>query len=117
MQDRLGAFAGQGDGERRVGVTPGDDQNRDLPPTVREVDVNVAEVGLGTNARSVLQRDERFPAVQSLLLQVAADLVVLAGVALLGDQTPVDLTGGMPLLTRGRLIGGENLIDERKKGT
>ena len=35
MQDRLGPFRGQRDGERRVRVTPGDDQNRNLPPLQR----------------------------------------------------------------------------------
>jgi hypothetical protein len=63
----------------------------------------------------MLQRDERLAAVEPLLLQVAADLVVLAGVPLLGDQTPVNLAGRVPLLARGRRIGGEDLVHERAK--
>ena len=115
VQDRLGPFRGQGDGQRCVRVTPGDDQDRNLPPTIGEVDVDVPEVGLGTRPRPMLQRNERFAAVESLLLKVAADLVVLAGVPLLGDQAAMDLGGGMTLLPRSGLIRDENLVHERAK--
>ena len=115
VQNRLGAFGRQRQGERRVRVTPGDDQDRNLTPALGEVDVDVAEVGLGTHARPMLQRDEGLAAVESSLPEVAADLIVLAGVPLLGDQTPVNLRGGVPLLARGGLIGGKDLIHKWSK--
>src|SRR5262249_5524141 len=105
----------QGDGERRVGVTPGDDQHRDLPPAVGKVDVDVSEVGLGAGPRPMLQRDKRLAAVDSFLLEVAANLIVLAGVAFLSDQAAVDLCGSMPLLAWSRLIGDDYLIHEIAK--
>src|SRR5262249_27466238 len=94
-----------------------DEEDRDLPPAVGKVNVDVSEVGLGTRPRPMLQRDERLAAVHTLLLEVAANLIVLAGVALLGDEAAVDLGGGMPLFSRGHLIGGDNLIHQGAKGT
>ena|SRR6185437_14109613 len=52
-----------------------------------------------------------------LLLEVAAHLVVLAGVSLLGDQAAMNLRGGMPLLPRSRFIRREYLVHERAKRT
>ncbi len=88
-----------------------------MPPAVREVDVDVAEVGLRADTRPVLQGGERLAAIEALPAQVAADLVVLASVPLLGDQPAVDLGRGVPLFARGRLIGGEDLVDERSERT
>src|SRR5581483_12518531 len=55
-------------------------------------------------------------AIQPALLEVAADRVVAAGVAVLGHQPPEDLLGGMPLLTRGRLVGRHDGIDDLAEG-
>ena len=72
VQDRLGPLRGQRDGQRRVRVTPGDDQDWNLPPTVGVVDVDMPEVGLGPCPRPVLQRNERLAAIEPLLLEVTA---------------------------------------------
>ena len=47
---------------------------------------------------------------------VAADLVVAAGVAVLVAQPPEELHGGVPLLGRGVLVVGEDLVDDRGEG-
>jgi hypothetical protein len=87
-----------------------------LPREAAAVDVDVPELGLGADAGPVVERDERVAAVAASSLEVAADLVVLAGVALLGDQASVDLGGGVPLLPgRGLILGedGVNGVAER----
>ena len=108
----LGAFGGQRDGEGAVRVTPGDDQDGHLSATVGEVDVDVSEVGLEPMTGRVVERDERLSAVETVLLEVATDLVVAAGVVVLGDEPTVDLAGGVPLLGRGSLVGGEDVVDD-----
>src|ERR1700758_1017451 len=117
MQDRFGAFGGQGNRARRVGVTPGGDQDRNLPSAFREVGLDVPEVGLGPRSGLMLQRNEGLASLPPLLLEVAPDLVVLADVALLSDESPVNLAGGVSLLAWRGLVVGDNLVDERAKGT
>jgi len=74
---------------------------------------NVTEVGLGPERPPMIERDERLAAVESPVLQVAADRIVAAGVAVFGHQTPEDLLGRVALLPRGRLIGRHKGIDQR----
>jgi hypothetical protein len=45
--------------------------------------------------------------------QVALDLGVAAGVAVLVVESPIDLGGGMPLLGRRGLVVDQDLIDDR----
>lgn len=112
VQDRLGAFRGKRDGERRVRVTPRDEEHGHETTAVREIDMDVAEVGFGPHARTMLQRDERLATVEPEPTQIAPDLVVLAGVALLRDQTSVNLSRRVTLLPWSRLVRGQNRIDE-----
>jgi hypothetical protein len=58
VQDRLGAFAGQGDGEGTIRVSPGRHQDRHQPAAIGEIDVDVTEVALQTLTRIVVQWDE-----------------------------------------------------------
>ena len=117
VQDRFGPLGGQRDGEGRVRVAPGDHQHRHLLAAVGKVDVDVAEVGLGPDAGSVVERNEGRSAVESPGLQVATDRVVAAGVAVLGDEPAVDLHGGMSLLAGCGLVGGEDSVDNLLHGT
>src|SRR5206468_11492916 len=58
VEDGLGAFAGQDDGEGSVGVGPDGDQEGDKASAVGEVNVDVSEVGLEATAGGVGQGDE-----------------------------------------------------------
>ena len=98
VQDGLGAFAGQRQGEGAIGVGPGDQQHRHLPPAVGEIDVDVAEVGLDPLSSIVAEGNERLALLQAPALDVAAHLVVAAGVAVLGLQAAKDLHGRVALL-------------------
>ena len=113
FEDGLGALEGQGQDEGGVGVGPGGDQERDEPAAVGEVDVDVAEVGLEALAREMAQGDEGLLMPASVLAQVALDLGVAAGVAVLVAEAAEHLRGGVPLLGRGGLVVGEDLVDDR----
>ena len=77
--------------------------------------MDVAEVGFQPLAGVVGQRDEGLAVVAAVLADVAADLVVAARVGVLVAQTAEDLHGGVPLLGRGVLIGGEDGVDDGVK--
>ncbi|WP_088257303.1 hypothetical protein [Fimbriiglobus ruber] len=47
VQDRLSPLGRQGESERGVRVTPGDDPDRNRSPAAREVDRDVSAVGFG----------------------------------------------------------------------
>ena len=49
----------------------------------------------------------------AVLAEVALDLGVAAGVAVLVAEAAEDLGGGVPLLGRGVLVVGEDLVDDR----
>ncbi|MFO0806610.1 MAG: hypothetical protein U0791_26190 [Gemmataceae bacterium] len=59
VEHGFSAFGGKRDGERRVRITPRDDENGHEPATIREVDVNVAEIGFAAVPRRMVKRDER----------------------------------------------------------
>lgn len=59
VQDGLGAFGGQGDGEGTIGVRPGADEDGHLAAAFREIDVDMAEVTLQPLARIVIERNKR----------------------------------------------------------
>ena len=80
---------------------------------VGEVDVDVAEVGFEALAREVSQRDEGLLMSRPVLAQVALDLGVAAGVAVLVAEAAEDLGGGVPLLGRGGLVVDQDLVDDR----
>ncbi len=62
------------------------------------------------------QRDEGLAVVAPPGLHVAADLVVAALVAVLVAQAAEDLHGGVTLLGRGVLVGGEDGVDDGVEG-
>ena len=113
FEDGLGALEGQGQDEGGVGVGPGRDQERHEPAAVGEVDVDVAEIGLEALAREMAQGDERLLMPPSVLADVALDLGIPAGVAVLVAEAPEDLGGGVPLLGRCGLVVDEDLVDDR----
>ena len=113
VEDGLGPLERQGQDERGVGVGPGGDEERDGPAAVGEVDVDVAEVGLEASAREMAQGDEGLAMPPPVLEDVALDLGVAAGVAVLVAEAAVDLGGGVPLLGRGVLVVGEDAVDDR----
>src|SRR5207249_1695822 len=86
------------------------------PAAVGEIDVDVAEVALQPLAGVVGQRDECLAVVLAVAGDVAADLVVAAGVGVLVAQAAVQLHGGVTLLGRGLLIGGEDGVDDGVHG-
>jgi hypothetical protein len=85
----------------------------DESSAVGEVDVDVAEVGLEALAWEVAQRDEGLLVAWSLLEHVALHLGVATGVAMLVAEAAKDLCSGVPLLGRGVLVVGEDLVDGR----
>jgi hypothetical protein len=66
FEDGLGAFEGERPHKGSVRVGPGRHEEGNLPPTIREVDVDVSEIGLEALAREVPQRDERFLRIWSM---------------------------------------------------
>ena len=82
-----------------------------LPLTIREVDVDVSEIGLEALAREVPQRDERFLMPTSVFEQVALDLGIPAVVAVFVAEASEDLSSGVPLLAEIRcrfVFSGKN---------
>ena len=116
VQDRLGALARQGNGERTIRVSPGEQQDRDLAAAVRKVDVDVAKVGLEPLAGVVVQRDEGLALRPMFITHVEADALVAARVTVFGLETTKDLGGRMPLLARGRCIRLHHGVDQRLEG-
>jgi hypothetical protein len=111
VEDGFGTLGGQGDREGAIGERPGDDQHRNQPATVGEVDVDVAEIGLGTAAGVMVQGDERLPLAAALRADVASDLVVTPLITVLGDKPTMDPGRGVSLFARGLFIRREDLID------
>src|SRR5689334_2407723 len=116
-EDRLGALERQRQDERRVGVGPGGDQERDGPAAVGEVDVDVTEVGLEPPAREMGQRDEGLLMSSFMLEYIALDLTVAAAVAVLVLEATEDLHGGVALLGGRLLVVGQDAVDDRLEGT
>ena len=92
-------------------VTPRQQQHRDLPTALREIHVDVTEVRLQPPARWMRQRNKRLALDPANLAHIAPDLVVAARVALLVPQAAIELRGGVPLLARGLLILGQDLLN------
>ena len=113
FEDGLGALERQGQDEGGVGVGPGGDEERDEPAAVGEVDVDVAEIGLEALSREMAQGDEGLAISPAVLEHIALDLGIAAGVVVLVAKATMDLGGGVPLLGRGVLVVGEDLVDDR----
>lgn len=113
VQNGLGPLGRQRQGERGIGVSPGEQQHRHLPTALGEVDVDVAEVGFEALARIVVERDERLPRSGALAPHIAADAVITAGVAMLVAEPPKDLGGSVLLLGWCRRIDLKNRLNDR----
>jgi hypothetical protein len=113
VQDRHGPFGRQGDGERAVGIAPGDQQHRHEPAPLGEIYVDVAEVGFQALARVVVEWDEGLTLAAFAGPEVQPDALVTAIVAVLGLQTAMDLGGGVPLLGWGLGVGVQDGVNDR----
>lgn len=107
FQNRLRPLRRQSNRKRSVRVRPHQDQHADLPPTVREVDRDLAEVCFDPLARSMVQRDERLLLRPAMPLHKPPHRVVPAGVALV-TQPLEDPHRRVTLLRRLVLIVPEN---------
>src|SRR5207253_2174915 len=116
-QDGLGALERQRQDEGCVGIGPGGDQERNEPPSVGKVDMDVTEIGLEALAWEMSQGDERLAMVAAVFEQVALDLAVTSAVAVLVLEAPKQLHGGVALLGRRLLVVGPDLVDEPHDGT
>ena len=74
--------------------------------------MDVAEVGLEAVAREMAQGDEGLPMPSAVLANIALDLGIAAAVAVLVAEAAEDLRGGVPLLGRGGLVVGQDLVDD-----
>jgi hypothetical protein len=96
VEDGLGPLGGLRDGEGSVRVSQGDEKHGHLSATLREVHVDVPEVGLGTMTGWMFERDERLFAVKSVLMKITPNLIEATGVSVIGDEEAYDLQGGVP---------------------
>ena len=113
FEDCFGTLKGERHDEGSIRVRPGHDQERHEPATVREIDVDVAEIGFEALPREMTQRDERFLMPASVLPQIALHLSVPTTVIVFVADPPEHLSGGMPLLEGGGLVVDQDLIDDR----
>jgi hypothetical protein len=113
LEDRLGALEGESQHEGGVRVSPGRDQKRHGPAALREIDVDVAEIGFEAPAREMSQRDEGFRLSRPASSHAALHLGVPAVVAMLVAEAAKDLGSGMPLLGGCGFVIAEDLIDDR----
>jgi hypothetical protein len=78
--------------------------------------VDVTEVGFEALARIVVERNEGLALPALLAADIAADAVVAPRVVVLGAQAAKNLGGGVPLFTRGLLVGFQDGVDDRLEG-
>ena len=116
VQDGLGAFRWQGQGERAIRVGPRRHQDRDQTPAVGEINVNMAEVALQPLAGIVVQRDKGLASPDALGQQVASHPLVGAAIALFVTETAKDFGGRVALLAGRLLILFEDSVDDGLEG-
>jgi hypothetical protein len=75
--------------------------------------MDVTEIDFETLAGEMSQRDEGFLMSSPVPPQIALHLAVTAGIAVLVAEATEHLHGGVPLLGRGVLIVGQDLVDDR----
>ena len=112
VQDGLGAFGRQCDGEGTVGIGPGRQQHGHLPATIRKIYVDVAEVTLQALTRIVIERDERLTLGAPFAKEVLPDALIAAGVSVLVAQAPEYLGNRVPLFARRFLVGVYDGVDD-----
>jgi len=116
VQDGLGAFGRQGNGEGAIGVRPGGDQHGHRPAAVGEIDVDVTEIALQALAWIVVERNKRLRSRASLAQQVLPDALIAAGVSVLVAQAAKDFGHRVSLLARRIFIGADDGVDDRFEG-
>ena len=116
VEDGLGALGRQSDGEGTIGISPGDEQDRDEPATLGEIDVNVAEIRFEALTGIVIERDKGLGGARLQGANVEADPFGTTGVVVLVAETAENLGGGMALLSGCGLIDSEDVVDERLEG-
>lgn len=112
MQNRLGTLGRQRQSEGTIGVSPGHHQHRDLPPSLRKLGINVAEVGFQALAGIVVQRNEGLAVLPLARPHVKPDAFVATRVAMFLSQPPPELAGRVPLFARRLFIVRHELIDD-----
>src|SRR5512132_3044912 len=75
--------------------------------------MDVTEIDFETLAGEMSQRDEGFLMSSPVPPQIALHLAVTAGIAVLVAEATEHLHGGMPLLGRGVLVVGQDLVNDR----
>jgi hypothetical protein len=116
LQNRLGPLRRKSDRKGRVGIGPDQDQHIDLPPSLREVHLDLPEVRLDPLTRVMIQRNERLPLVLMMFEEETTDRRIAPLVAVLGLQSLEDPRHRVPLLRRSRLVRFEHLQDRLVKG-
>src|SRR5262249_33026646 len=115
LQDRLGSLEGKREHERSVRVGPGGHQERHESAAVGKVDVDVSEIRFEALARKMAQRDEGFFMPWAAFAHITLDLGIAAAVLVFIAEPPADLSRSMPLLSRGGLVVGQDLVNDRMK--
>src|SRR5512135_1557631 len=115
LEECLGALAGEGADEDRVGVRQGQDEDGHLGRPAVEDDLGLAEVDLGLAGR-VGQRDEDLGVTASPGPHGVLDDRQAAFVAVLVAEPLEDALGGVPLLPGGLAVILEDLMEDRQQG-
>jgi hypothetical protein len=77
----------------------------------------MAEIGLEALAWEMSQRNERLAMATSVLMHVALHLAVASAVTVFILQATAYLHGGVALLDRRVFVVGQDLVDDRLKGS
>ena len=76
--------------------------------------MDVAKIAFHPAARRMIQHKVRLTLPRALASDISPNLIVAADITLLIAQTLEQPAGGMPLLTRGRLVFLEDLVDKKQ---
>ena len=117
LEDRLGALEGECQDEGGVGIGPGGDEEGDQAPAVGEVDLDVTEIGFESLAGEMSQRHEGFLMPSPMSSDVASHLAITTVIAVLVAEATEHLHGRVPLLGRGLLVVGQDLVDDGLDGS
>ena len=86
-------------------------------PALGEVDVDVTEIGFEPLTGEMSQRHEGFLMVRLMSPDVTLHLGITAVVAVLVAEATEHLHGRVPLLGRGLLVVGQDLVDDGLDGS
>lgn len=117
FQDRLCSFKRHCHDKWSIGIGPDDHKEWHKPTAIREIHMDVAEVGLHPMTRWMCQWNKGFGSIPSMRLHIALDLGIAAIVLMFLAESPENLGRRMPLFGRSRLVVFENLLDHWQKRT